>query len=31
VAREVMGEVDGRAVERVVAAILDGLGARAPR
>ena len=31
VAREVMGEVDGRAVERVVAAIVDGLGARAAR
>jgi hypothetical protein len=31
VSREVMGEVDGRAVERVVAAIVDGLGARAPR
>jgi hypothetical protein len=28
VSREVMGEVDGRAVERIVAAIVDGLGAR---
>jgi len=29
VSREVMGEVDGRAVERVVASIVDGLGVRA--
>ncbi len=31
VSREVMGEVDGRAVERVVAAIVDGLGVHAAR
>jgi CDP-glycerol glycerophosphotransferase (TagB/SpsB family) len=29
VAREVVGEVDGRAVERIVDAIVDGLGVRA--
>jgi hypothetical protein len=31
VAEEVVGEVDGRAVERVVDAIVDGLGVRARR
>ena len=30
VVRAVVGEVDGRAVERIVAAIVDGLGVRAP-
>ena len=31
VAREVVGDVDGRAVERVVDAIVDGLGVRSAR
>ena len=29
VVAEIMGDLDGRAVERVVAAIVDGLGVRA--